>query len=258
MNTVSRLASTGGIVVLTLAALACGRGGMMMNNDQMMEHMQKNPQMMQQMRQQMHNDPKMMQQMMDQMHKNPKMMQQMSEWMLANPEHCVQMAEHMSNNPEACRNMMQAMAKQMDPAAGQQMMRHCDMMMKGTGSTSAAASPAPSNTDRSTNTNTNTSSATAATPATSSAAIQEFTINVGGSGFSPASLSVKKGQPVRMHFKRDNQPTCADEVIFAGLNIRKALPPNATTTVEFTPTKEGDLTFACGMNMLKGKLVVSS
>lgn len=245
----SRLAVTVGILVLALAALACGRGGMMMNDDQMMEHMQKNPQMMQQMMQQMHRDPKMMQQMMDQMHKDPKMMQQMSEWMLANPEHCARMAEHMSKNPEACRNMMQAMAKQMDPAAGQQMMQHCDMMMKkGADGASSAASPAPS---------TN-SAATAATPATSAGAVQEFTVHVGGSGFSPASLAVKKGQPVRIHFKRNDQPTCADEVVFADLNIRKELRPNATTTVEITPTKEGDLTFACGMNMLKGKLVVSS
>lgn len=253
MNTVSRVASTISILVLTLAALACGGGGMMTSNDQMTEHMKKNPQMMQQMMQQMHKDPQMMGQMMEQMNKDPKMMQQMSESMLANPEHCARMAEQMSKNPEACRNMMQAMAKQMDPAAGQQMMQHCEMMMKGAGSASAAASPAPSSTTTSAAT-----VATATKPSVSSAATQEFTVDVGGSGFSPASLSVKKGQPVRIHFKRDNQPTCADEVIFADLNIRRKLPPNKTTTVEFTPTKEGDLTFACGMNMLKGKLVVSS
>ena len=248
-KTLSTLAVTVGILVLALAAVACGRGGMMMSSDQMMDHMQKNPQMMQQMMQQMHKDPKMMQQMMEQMHKDPKMMQQMSEWMLANPEHCAQMAEHMSKNPEACRNMMQAMAKQMDPAAGQQMMQHCEMMMKkGAGGASATASPAPSST----------SSATAVTPATSSGAVQEFTVNVSGSGFSPAALAVKKGKPVRIHFKRDDQPTCADEVVFPDLNVRKQLPANTTTTVEVTPTKEGNLTFACGMNMFKGKLVVSS
>lgn len=247
-KTLSALAITVGIFVLALTAVGCSRGGMMMNDGQMMEQMQNNPQMMQRMMQQMHKDPKMMQQMMEQMHKDPKMMQQMSEWMLANPEHCAQMAEHMSKNPEACRNMMGAMAKQMDdPAAGQQMMQHCEMMMKSAGSGSAAATPAPSTI----------SPATPSTPSTSGAAAQEFTVNVTGSGFSPASLAVKKGQPVRIHFKRDDQPTCADEVVFADLNIRKKLPPNATTTVEVTPAKEGDLTFACGMNMLKGKLVVS-
>ena len=229
--------------LIALATLACGRDGMMMNDDKMMGQMQQDPQMMQQMMAQMHKDPQMMQQMMAQMHKDPKMMQQMSEWMVANPAHCAQMAEHMSRNPEACRNMMQAMATQMDPADGQQMMGFCEKMMKGAGTAAAPASATPA--------------VTSTTEATSSAAAQEFTVAVSGSGFSPASLAVKKGQPVRIHFKRDGQPTCADEVVFPSLNIRRNLPPSATTTVEVTPTKEGDLTFACGMNMLKGKLVVS-
>lgn len=247
-KTALRIAPAVAVAIIALAALACGGGGMMMSNDQMTEHMQKNPQMMQQMMQEMHKDPQMMQRMMEQMHKDPRMMQQMSESMLANPEHCARMAEQMSKNPEACRNMMQAMAKQMDPEAGQQMMQHCEMMTKRAGSTSAAAPVASSTT---------TAPTSAAAPATS-AAVQEHTVNVSGSGFAPSSLSVRKGQLVRLHFKRDDQPTCADEVVFADLNIRKALRPNATTTVEITPVKAGDLTFACGMNMFKGKLVVSS
>ena len=209
------------VALIGLSAAACSPGGMM-NDGKMMN---------------MSNDPKMMQQMMDQMMNDPKMMQQMSEQMMKNPEQCMRMADHMSKNPEACRNMMQAMASKMDPAASRQMMGHCDAMMKNAGS--AAAAP---------------SSASAAEA--SVAGVQEITVNVNGSGFSPDSLSVKKGQPVRISFKRDDQPTCADEVVFPALNIRKKLSANQTTIVELTPQKEGPLSFACGMNMMKGTLVV--
>lgn len=84
----------------------------------------------------------------------------------------------------------------------------------------------------------------------------EITVDVDGTGFTPASVNVPAGQPLRIHFKRGEQPTCADEVVFAGLDIRKELPPNQVTTVELPPQNTRTLTFACGMDMLKGKLVV--
>jgi len=34
------------------------------------------------------------------------------------------------------------------------------------------------------------------------------------------------------------------------------LPAYKTTPVEFTPDKPGEFTFACGMNMVRGKLIV--
>ena len=236
MKKISKAVVTAGLgiaVLAVLAALACGRGGMMMDDDQMMQQMRSNPQMMRQMMEQMRQDPQMMQQMMEQMHSDPRMMQQMTDWMLKNPEHCERMAEHMAKNPEACRNMMQAMAKQMDSVSAEQMMQHCQAMMNRSGNASPAA-----------------------TTDVSGAGAQEATVNVTGSGFSPDAINVKKGVPVRIHFQRDDQPTCADEVVFADLNVRKKLPPNETTTVEITPAKQGTLTFACGMDMLRGKLVV--
>lgn len=37
----------------------------------------------------------------------------------------------------------------------------------------------------------------------------------------------------------------------------KPLPVGETVLVEFTPAAAGDITFACGMNMLKGKVLVN-
>ena len=257
MKTRTTLALT---VVLALAivviATACTRGGMnmsMMSDPKAMDQMMSDPKMSGMMMDRMMNDPKMMQQMMDRMMKDPKMMQAMMDSMMKNPQACITMMDKMMENPEhrrlmvdhmtkhaeTCRNMMQEMAGRMDEPAAREMMNMCSLMMKQSGSTNSTAEPAP-----------------AAAPAqSSSAGVQEHTINV-GDGFSPASITVQKGKPVRLHFRRGNEPTCATEVVFPDLDIRRPLPANKTTTVEFTPQKAGTLAFGCGMNMLGGKLVV--
>jgi plastocyanin domain-containing protein len=38
----------------------------------------------------------------------------------------------------------------------------------------------------------------------------------------------------------------------------RALPLNEPVTIEFTPEEAGEVAFACGMNMLKGVVVVQS
>jgi plastocyanin domain-containing protein len=40
------------------------------------------------------------------------------------------------------------------------------------------------------------------------------------------------------------------------LNIKRALPLNQPVVIEFTPERNGDIAFACGMDMLKGVVVV--
>ncbi|MEO5580414.1 MAG: cupredoxin domain-containing protein [Gemmatimonadaceae bacterium] len=44
--------------------------------------------------------------------------------------------------------------------------------------------------------------------------------------------------------------------MFGDFGIARNLPAFKTTSIEFTPDKAGEFTFACGMNMVRGKLVV--
>jgi hypothetical protein len=81
-------------------------------------------------------------------------------------------------------------------------------------------------------------------------------VNISMVGFDPASIEAKAGQPLKLAFFRPNAANCAREVVFPGLGIRKELPPGETTVVDITPPKSGRLGFACGMNMLKGQLIV--
>ena len=52
------------------------------------------------------------------------------------------------------------------------------------------------------------------------------------------------------------EKTCATSVVFASLNVKKELPLNEPVTLEFTPAQAGEIAFACGMNMLRGVIVV--
>ena len=85
--------------------------------------------------------------------------------------------------------------------------------------------------------------------------IQEIKVVVKG-GYDPDTIVVKKGIPVRLYFYRDETADCSDTIVFGDFKIRKALPAFETTAIEFTPEKEGEYVFTCGMGMMRGKLVV--
>lgn len=85
--------------------------------------------------------------------------------------------------------------------------------------------------------------------------VQEIKIIVKG-GYSPDVVVVRKGQPVRLLFYRDETADCSEQVIFGDFNIARRLPAFETTAIEFTPDRAGEFTFTCGMSMMRGKLIV--
>ena len=72
----------------------------------------------------------------------------------------------------------------------------------------------------------------------------------------PAEIKLLKGKTARLAFTRKDSNNCASEVVFSKLNIKKSLPVGKTTVVEIIPAESGELSFSCGMDMLKGKLLV--
>jgi len=89
-----------------------------------------------------------------------------------------------------------------------------------------------------------------------SAPQEPLAVRVTASGFEPSGLTLQAGRTARVAFTRTTDETCAKEVVFPDYGIRKPLPLNKTVIVEFTPRKNATAGFACGMNMLKGTLVV--
>lgn len=85
---------------------------------------------------------------------------------------------------------------------------------------------------------------------------QTARVTVNQQGYEPTTVSLRAGIPARITFVRTTDKTCGTEVVFPSLNIKRALPLNEPVVIEVTPTKAGEIAFACGMNMLRGTIVV--
>lgn len=86
--------------------------------------------------------------------------------------------------------------------------------------------------------------------------MQAVTVTLTEKGYQPESFKLKQGVPARVTFVRKVEATCGSEIVLADYNIKRELPFNQPVTVEFTPTKSGAFKFACGMDMLRGKIIV--
>ena len=86
--------------------------------------------------------------------------------------------------------------------------------------------------------------------------VQTAIVEITQNGYQPSSLRLKRGVPTRLTFVRRTEQTCATEVVFSDYGVRRELPLNTAVVINFTPNKKGAFTFACGMNMLRGKLIV--
>jgi cobalt-zinc-cadmium efflux system membrane fusion protein len=75
-------------------------------------------------------------------------------------------------------------------------------------------------------------------------------------GYEPAKLTLRAGERARITFVRTTDKTCGTEIVFPSLNIRRPLPLNEPVVIEFTAEKSGEIGFVCGMNMLRGTVVV--
>ncbi len=81
-------------------------------------------------------------------------------------------------------------------------------------------------------------------------------VMVSKNGFEPSEISFIKSEPIKIAFYRTDAENCANEVIFKDLNITKKLPVGKMVMVEFTPKEAGEISFSCGMGMMKGKIIV--
>ena len=81
-------------------------------------------------------------------------------------------------------------------------------------------------------------------------------IDVGEHGFTPNEVDVKKGEPTTLVFTRTSNSTCAFEVVFPELNVKKDLPMKRAVPVPIPVDKEATYAFQCGMGMYKSKVVV--
>ncbi|MFZ5871744.1 MAG: cupredoxin domain-containing protein [Actinomycetota bacterium] len=91
-------------------------------------------------------------------------------------------------------------------------------------------------------------------PLTSSG-YQEVTILVKG-GYTPGTIRVERGTPVRLLFRREETSPCSEQVVLDAFGKNAHLPEGQLVPVEFLPKEPGEYPFTCGMGMLRGTVVV--
>lgn len=75
-------------------------------------------------------------------------------------------------------------------------------------------------------------------------------------GYAPKRVIVEAGYPTRLHIQRNNTSPCYDHLLIPDFAIAITVPPNQTTTIEFTPKQPGEYEFMCGMKMNRGVIEV--
>lgn len=87
--------------------------------------------------------------------------------------------------------------------------------------------------------------------------VQRAEITVLPGGYEPAAVVLEAGLPAELVFTRPADAGCGNEVQIPDFGVEKtALPVGEAVTVRFVPEEPGTYAFTCGMNMLRGTLIV--
>ena len=81
-------------------------------------------------------------------------------------------------------------------------------------------------------------------------------VTVDGKGFHPDRIEATAGEPLKLVVTRTTDETCGTEIVMPAFAVNQKLPLNEPVEVVVTPTEPGTIAFACGMDMLKGSIVV--
>ena len=94
------------------------------------------------------------------------------------------------------------------------------------------------------------------TPPDAVPGVQSVTVTLTEQGYKPETIRLRRGIPARLTFVRKVEATCGTTLQIPDYQIKRDLPFNEAVVVEFTPSKRGQSEFSCGMNMIRGKIVV--
>ena len=86
---------------------------------------------------------------------------------------------------------------------------------------------------------------------------QEQMILVKG-GYTPDTIRVAAGKPVRLLFRREETAACSEQVVLADYGKSASLPTGTVVPVEFMPGDPGEHEFTCQMGMLPGRIIVEA
>jgi hypothetical protein len=85
--------------------------------------------------------------------------------------------------------------------------------------------------------------------------LQQATIYVDVNSYSPSSLSLKSGMPVKLNFHRAENVGCLSYLVIPSLKVNKKLQ-QGDNYITFTPKQPQTIHFSCSMGMYRGTLTV--
>ena len=86
---------------------------------------------------------------------------------------------------------------------------------------------------------------------------QEQMILVKG-GYTPDTIRVVSGRPVRLLFRREETAACSEQVVLADFGKSSPLPTGQVVPIEFVPGDPGEHLFSCQMGMIRGRIIVEA
>ncbi len=81
-------------------------------------------------------------------------------------------------------------------------------------------------------------------------------VKVNADGYAPSVIPAKAGEHLKLMFTLTTDKSCGNELVIGSTGKKYTLPLNKAVEVPVMVGQSGEVTFACGMNMLKGKIVV--
>jgi hypothetical protein len=76
-------------------------------------------------------------------------------------------------------------------------------------------------------------------------------------GFTPTEVHATQGAPLTLVFTRTSDNTCAKEIVFPELKLRRPLPLNQAVAVALPTQVARSYRFQCGMAMWEGSVVIT-
>jgi plastocyanin domain-containing protein len=84
----------------------------------------------------------------------------------------------------------------------------------------------------------------------------EVRVSVDAAGYHPEETRAPAGKPVRLIMTRTTDEGCGQELVVPSLKLKRDLPLNQPVAIDLTMPASGKLAFTCGMDMMRGALVV--
>jgi plastocyanin domain-containing protein len=83
----------------------------------------------------------------------------------------------------------------------------------------------------------------------------QIAISVDAVGYHPEESHAKAGEAVRLVVTRTTEDGCGTEIVIPSLNLKRALPLKEPVAIDLTMPAQGAVAFACGMDMMHGKII---